>query len=55
MPLLNRYSTRLQLAARTDPELRRTFTWVQQLVTPPGALFTPRVIARVLRRRTDPA
>ena len=55
IPLLNRYSTRLQLAARTDPELRRTFTWVQQLVTPPGALFTPRVIARVLRRRTDPA
>ena len=47
--LLNRYSSRLQRTAQTDPRLRRTFTSVQQLVAPPRALFTPAVIAKVIR------
>jgi 2-polyprenyl-6-methoxyphenol hydroxylase-like FAD-dependent oxidoreductase len=51
MPLLNRYSTRLQRTARFDPDVRRTFTWVQQLVKPPSALFAPGIVARVLRGR----
>jgi 2-polyprenyl-6-methoxyphenol hydroxylase-like FAD-dependent oxidoreductase len=49
MALLNRYSTRLQRTARADPVVRRTFTAVQQLVTPPRALFTPRIVARVMK------
>jgi 2-polyprenyl-6-methoxyphenol hydroxylase-like FAD-dependent oxidoreductase len=47
--LLNRYSRRVQLAARVSPEVRRAFTGVQQLVLPPSALFAPPVLARVLR------
>jgi 2-polyprenyl-6-methoxyphenol hydroxylase-like FAD-dependent oxidoreductase len=49
MGLLNRYSTRLQRTARVDPTVRRTFTEVQQLVTPPSALFAPRIVARVMK------
>jgi len=55
--LLNGYSRRLQLGALVDPRLRRTFTAVQQLVRPPGALFTPRMVVRVIRanrRRRTP-
>jgi 2-polyprenyl-6-methoxyphenol hydroxylase-like FAD-dependent oxidoreductase len=47
--LLNAYSRRLQLVTRTDPGLRRLFTEVQHLVTPPSVLFTPSVVAKVLR------
>jgi 2-polyprenyl-6-methoxyphenol hydroxylase-like FAD-dependent oxidoreductase len=52
--VFNAYSRRLQLVARADPQVRRTFTAVQQLVMPPTALFTPSVLAKVLRgpRRT---
>ncbi|HEU4426880.1 MAG TPA: FAD-dependent monooxygenase [Pilimelia sp.] len=49
LALLNAYSRRLQLVARVDPGVRRTFTAVQHLVTPPSALFTPRMIGTVLR------
>jgi 2-polyprenyl-6-methoxyphenol hydroxylase-like FAD-dependent oxidoreductase len=51
IPLLDRYSTRLQRTAQVDPEVRRTFTAVQQLVAPPRVLFTPRMVAKVLRGR----
>lgn len=47
--LLNRYSRRIQLAARADPEIRRIFTAVQHLITPPGVLRKPKMILRVLR------
>jgi hypothetical protein len=47
--LLNAYSRRLQLVSRTDSEVRRRFTEVQHLVTPPSALFTPSIVAKVLR------
>ena len=49
IPLLNRYTIRLQSVAKVDPVVRRTFTWVQHLVTPPRALFTPAIVARVMR------
>lgn len=49
MGLLNRYSTRLQRTAQRDPVVRRTFTAVQQLVQPPGALFAPGIVARVMK------
>jgi 2-polyprenyl-6-methoxyphenol hydroxylase-like FAD-dependent oxidoreductase len=47
--LLNAYSRRLQLVSRLDPAVRRTFTEVQHLITPPSALFTPAMVAKVLR------
>jgi 2-polyprenyl-6-methoxyphenol hydroxylase-like FAD-dependent oxidoreductase len=47
--LLNGYSARLQRTAQANPGLRRTFTSVQQLVSPPRVLFTPAVIAKVIR------
>jgi len=47
--LLNAYSRRLQLVAQVDPGVRRTFTQVQHLITPPSVLFTPAMIAKVLR------
>jgi 2-polyprenyl-6-methoxyphenol hydroxylase-like FAD-dependent oxidoreductase len=47
--LLNAYSRRLQLVAKADPEVRRIFTEVQHLVTPPSVLFTPSMVAKVLR------
>jgi len=47
--LLNGYSQRLQQGARVDGDLRRTFTAVQHLVEPPRRLFTPAMVARVVR------
>ncbi len=47
--LRNAYSRRIQLAAQTDPEIRRVFTAVQHLLTPPGVLRKPAMILRVLR------
>lgn len=47
--LLNRYSRRIQLAARVDVEARKAFTSVQHLIAPPGILFRPSMVARVLR------
>jgi 2-polyprenyl-6-methoxyphenol hydroxylase-like FAD-dependent oxidoreductase len=46
---LNAYVRRLQRVARDDPAVRRTFTAVQHLVAPPSVLFTPPMVARVLR------
>jgi 2-polyprenyl-6-methoxyphenol hydroxylase-like FAD-dependent oxidoreductase len=47
--LLNGYSRRVQLASRVDPEVRRAFTAVQHLVTPPTVLFKPAMVRRVWR------
>jgi 2-polyprenyl-6-methoxyphenol hydroxylase-like FAD-dependent oxidoreductase len=48
--LVNWYSRRLQIVAQRDTHVRRVFTAVQQLVTPPGALFAPRIAVKVLSR-----
>jgi 2-polyprenyl-6-methoxyphenol hydroxylase-like FAD-dependent oxidoreductase len=48
--LVNWYSRRLQIVAQRDSHVRRVFTAVQQLVTPPGALFAPRIAVKVLSR-----
>jgi 2-polyprenyl-6-methoxyphenol hydroxylase-like FAD-dependent oxidoreductase len=47
--LLNRYSRQVQLAARFDPVVRRTFSSVQHLVIPPSALFKPTIVAKVIK------
>jgi 2-polyprenyl-6-methoxyphenol hydroxylase-like FAD-dependent oxidoreductase len=47
--LLNPYSLRLQKVAQVDPAVRREFTSVQHLLTPPSRLFRPRMVAKVLR------
>jgi 2-polyprenyl-6-methoxyphenol hydroxylase-like FAD-dependent oxidoreductase len=47
--LLRRYTARVQRATAHDPVVRRTFTSVQHMLTPPSALFTPRMAWRVLR------
>lgn len=47
--LFNGYSRRIQLASKVDPEVRRAFTSVQHLVVPPGVLFKPAMVRRVLR------
>jgi 2-polyprenyl-6-methoxyphenol hydroxylase-like FAD-dependent oxidoreductase len=47
--LLNRYSRRVQLAARFDPVVRRTFSSVQHLVIPPSALFQPTIVGKVVK------
>src|SRR5215510_15906442 len=44
--LVNWYSRRLQIVAQRDAHVRRVFTAVQQLVTPPRALFAPRMAAK---------
>lgn len=49
LALLNAYSRRLQRVAQVDPAVRRTFTGVQHLLLPPGALFTPAMAVTVLR------
>jgi 2-polyprenyl-6-methoxyphenol hydroxylase-like FAD-dependent oxidoreductase len=49
LALLNAYSRRLQRVAQVDPGVRRRFTAVQHLITPPSTLFTPSMIAKVLR------
>jgi hypothetical protein len=47
--LLNGYSRRVQLASRVDSEVRRAFTAVQHLVSPPTLLFKPSMVRRVMR------
>jgi hypothetical protein len=50
MKLTNWYARRIALAAQVDRDVNATFQSVQQLLTPPEALFKPRMIARVLRQ-----
>ena len=45
----NWYSRQIALASQIDPQISRTFTSVQQLITPPSVLMKPRFAARVLR------
>ena len=45
----NWYARQISLASQVDPEINRTFTSVQQLITPPSVLTRPRFVARVLR------
>ena len=45
----NWYSRQIALASQIDSEISRTFTAVQQLITPPSVLTQPRFVARVLR------
>lgn len=47
--LINGYSRRVQLAAKVDPVVRKAFNAVQHLIEPPGLLFRPSIMARVLR------
>lgn len=47
--LLNEYTRRLQLAALAREDVRATFYAVQHLIEPSSALFTPVMVARVLR------
>ncbi len=47
--LKNAYAKRIQLASMVDPEVRRTFTSVQHLITEPAALMKPAMVLRVLR------
>ena len=49
LALLNVYTRGVQRAAQVSVDVRRTFTGVQQLVMPPSALFSPRILAKVLR------
>jgi 2-polyprenyl-6-methoxyphenol hydroxylase-like FAD-dependent oxidoreductase len=55
--LKNAYAKRVQLASMVDPQVRRVFTSVQHLITDPGALMAPAMVARVLRsaRKAPPA
>ncbi len=47
--VLNRYSRRVQRAARYDAEVRRVFSSVQHLLLPPTALFKPSIVGKVMR------
>jgi hypothetical protein len=47
--LLNRYSLRIQRAARNSTDVRRQFNAVQHLIAPPSDLVRPAMIAKVLR------
>jgi 2-polyprenyl-6-methoxyphenol hydroxylase-like FAD-dependent oxidoreductase len=47
--LVNAYISRVQTAMHTDPDVGRRFLRVANLVEPPTALLTPRVLARVAR------
>jgi 2-polyprenyl-6-methoxyphenol hydroxylase-like FAD-dependent oxidoreductase len=51
MRLSSRYVERVLMAAESDPEIARRFMAVAGLVSPPTALFSPRVLARGLGRR----
>ncbi|GIJ44915.1 FAD-binding monooxygenase [Virgisporangium aliadipatigenens] len=52
--LVNRYAARLHDAARTSVEVRRTFYSVQHLVSPASALFTPQMMAQVIKASGRP-
>ena len=47
--LKNAYAERVQLASMVDPQVRRTFTSVQHLITDPAELMKPAMVVRVLR------
>ena len=47
--LKNAYAKRVQLASMVDPQVRRTFTSVQHLITEPTELMKPAMVLRVLR------
>jgi hypothetical protein len=45
----NWYAKQISYASQIDSDLSRTFTAVQQLLTPPEVLFRPAFVVRVLR------
>jgi len=47
--LSNWYARQIGLASQVAPDIGATFQSVQQLITPPGVLFKPAMIVRVLR------
>ena len=47
--LSNWYARQIGLASQVAPDIGATFQSVQQLITPPGVLFRPGMIVRVLR------
>ena len=47
--LTNWYARQIGLASQIAPDIGATFQSVQQLITPPGVLFRPGMIVRVLR------
>jgi 2-polyprenyl-6-methoxyphenol hydroxylase-like FAD-dependent oxidoreductase len=55
MRIAGRYVDRVLAVAEHDPEVARRFMAVAGLVATPGALFAPRVLAKVLRRRPSGA
>jgi flavin-dependent dehydrogenase len=50
--LFNRYSLRIQHAARNSTDVRRRFIAVQHLIAPPSDLMRPGMIVKVLRARS---
>jgi 2-polyprenyl-6-methoxyphenol hydroxylase-like FAD-dependent oxidoreductase len=48
--LRNWFSRRIAYASQVDGEVNRAFVGVQQLLVPPGVLFKPRFVMRVLRQ-----
>lgn len=58
--LRNWYARQISYASQIDSDINRTFTAVQQLLTPPAVLFKPTFVIRTLRsarkrRRADAA
>ncbi|AEF41322.1 NAD(P)/FAD-dependent oxidoreductase [Hoyosella subflava] len=51
--LAERYVSRIQAAAETDPFVARTFLRVSAFMEPPSRLFSPRMLRRVLRPPTQ--
>ncbi|TWE13578.1 flavin-dependent dehydrogenase [Prauserella muralis] len=51
MRLLNRYVSRVQAGAATDPRLASSFIRVVGMIDPPPALLSPATVARALRPR----
>ena len=51
LSLLNRYSLRIQQLSSFDPEVTLLFYQVLQAIKPPTALFSPRILAKVLLKR----
>ncbi len=51
LSLLNSYSLRVQKLSSFDPEVTLLFYQVLQSIKPPTALFSPRILAKVLLKR----
>jgi hypothetical protein len=47
--LINRYTSLVHRATQVDAEVCRTFLTVMNLLAPPSALMTPRMLLRVFR------